>query len=131
MTTRTYSLKDFWVMVVAAVFVAVLAGCAGAGAKSGLYVDDSTITTKVKTAFATDKTVSAMRVHVETNQGIVRLSGNVGSMAEKRRAEEVARSIAGVKSVTNAITVQPEGESATRAPAAREPATPQDATSRD
>lgn len=105
---RTHSLKDLWVLIVATVFVVVLGGCAGAGQKTGTFVDDSTITTKVKTAFATDKTVSAMDVRVETNNGNVRLSGFVDSAEEKRRAEEVARSVAGVKSVTNAITVQSE-----------------------
>ena len=108
MAIRTQSLKDLCVMIVAAMFVAVLAGCAGAGQKTGTFVDDSTITTKVKTAFATDKTVSAMDVRVETNNGNVRLSGFVDSAEEKRRAEEVARSVAGVKSITNAITVQSE-----------------------
>lgn len=108
MANRTHSLKDLWVLIVAAAFVAVVAGCAGAGTKTGEYVDDSAITTKVKTAFATDKTVSAMDVRVETNKGNVRLSGFVDSQAEKQRAEEVARSVAGVKSVTNAITVQSE-----------------------
>lgn len=102
------SWKDLGVIVVAAVFAGVLAGCAGAGAKTGQYVDDSTITTKVKTSFATDKTVSAMDVRVETSNGNVRLSGFVDSAAEKQRAEELARSVAGVKSVTNAITVQSE-----------------------
>jgi osmotically-inducible protein OsmY len=53
-----------------------------------------------------------MKVGVDTNNGNVRLSGFVDSDTEKRRAEEVARSVAGVKSVTNAITVQ--RESATR-----------------
>jgi hyperosmotically inducible protein len=103
---QVHSLKDFFSMVVAAVFVTVLAGCAGAGTKTGTFVDDATITSKVKTAFATDKTVSAMKVSVDTNNGNVRLSGFVDSDVEKRRAEEVARSVAGVKSVTNAITVQ-------------------------
>lgn len=116
MATRThmaaYSLKGFFAMLVAAMFVAVLTGCAGAGTKTGAFVDDSAITTKVKTAFATDKTVSAMDIKVDTNNGNVRLSGFADSAAEKSRAEELARSVAGVKSVTNAITVQ--GEAARR-----------------
>jgi len=78
----------------------------------GQFVDDATITSKVKTAFATDKTVSAMDVKVDTNNGNVRLSGFVDSEAEKRKAEEIARSVSGVRSVTNALTVQ--GEAARR-----------------
>jgi hyperosmotically inducible protein len=103
---QIHSVKNFLLVVIAAVFVAVLAGCAGAGEKTGQFVDDATITSKVKTAFATDKTVSAMQVNVDTNGGNVRLSGFVDSEAEKRRAEEIARSVSGVRSVTNALTVQ-------------------------
>jgi hypothetical protein len=110
--TATYvqmrSFKNLFAAVIAAVFVAVLGGCAGAGTKTGTFVDDATITSKVKTAFATDKTVSAMQVSVDTNNGNVRLSGFVDSDTEKRRAEEIARSVNGVKSVTNALTVQRE-----------------------
>lgn len=108
MVSRTHSLKDLCVTIVAAVFAVVLAGCAGTGTRTGAFVDDAAITTKVKTSFATDKTVSAMDVRVETNNGNVRLSGFVDSPNEKQRAEELARSVAGVKSVTNAITVQSE-----------------------
>lgn len=88
------------------ILAVALGACAGAGTKTGQYVDDSTITTKVKTAFATDKTVSAMDVHVETVKGNVRLSGFVKSPEEKRRAEELARSVAGVTGVTNTLTVK-------------------------
>lgn len=102
------SLSSVFSIVISAVFVAVLAGCAGAGEKTGQYVDDATITSKVKTAFATDKTVSAMEVSVDTNNGNVRLSGFVDSEAEKRRAEEIARSVSGVRTVTNALVVQSE-----------------------
>lgn len=104
-----YSLKDLGVMLMAAVFAVVLAGCAGAGTKTGEFVDDSTITTKVKSAFATDKTVSAIKVHVDTEKGNVRLSGTVKSDTEKQRASEIARSVAGVKSVSNNLVVKSEG----------------------
>ncbi len=109
MATKTHMLehlKGHCAMLVAAMFVAVLTGCAGAGMKTGEFVDDSAITTKVKTAYATDKTVSAMKVHVETVKGDVRLSGFVKSQTEKRQAEELARSVAGVRSVTNALVVR-------------------------
>jgi hyperosmotically inducible protein len=104
-----YSLKDLGVMLMAAVFAVVLAGCAGAGTKTGEFVDDSTITTKVKSAFATDKTVSAIKVHVDTEKGNVKLSGTVKSDTEKQRASEIARSVAGVKSVSNNLVVKSEG----------------------
>lgn len=104
MATRI--LKEFFTLFVAAVFVAVLTGCAGAGTKTGQFVDDSAITTKVKAEFAKDKTVSATNVHVETSKGGVRLSGFVKSDTEKRRAEELARSVSGVTSVSSALVIR-------------------------
>jgi osmotically-inducible protein OsmY len=83
----------------------VLGGCAGTGEKVGVTVDDAAITTKVKSAFATDKDVSTMAVHVKTTNGRVQLSGQVKSFDEKRKAEEVARRVAGVQSVENDLTV--------------------------
>jgi len=83
----------------------VLGGCAGTGEKVGTAVDDSTITTKVKSEFATNKDVSAMAVHVKTTNGVVQLSGEVKSYDEKRKAEEVARRVSGVRSVENDLTV--------------------------
>jgi hyperosmotically inducible periplasmic protein len=71
----------------------------------GEYVDDATITTKVKAKFAEDKAVSAMAIKVTTFEGLVTLSGAAKSMDEKTRAEALARSVAGVKGVKNAIIV--------------------------
>jgi hyperosmotically inducible protein len=70
------------------------------------YVDDATVTSKVKAKFAEDKTVSALAIKVETFEGLVTLSGAAKSQQEKVRAEELARSVAGVKSVKNAIIVR-------------------------
>jgi hyperosmotically inducible protein len=84
------------------------AGCAVARDQStvGEYVDDSTITTKVKAKFADDATVSAMAISVETLQGVVQLSGFAKSQAEKDRAAQLARDTKGVKSVKNDIVVR-------------------------
>ena len=83
-------------------------GCAVTRGQStaGEYVDDATITTKVKAKFAEDPTVSAMAIKVETLQGVVQLSGFAKSQAEKDRAAQIARSTEGVKSVKNDIVVQ-------------------------
>ncbi|HXV10427.1 MAG TPA: BON domain-containing protein [Burkholderiales bacterium] len=96
-----------WVALLAAILLAAaLAGCAGAGVKSGQYIDDSAITTKVKAQLAGDETVSALDVHVETVEGAVRLSGFVSNPDEKRRAEQLAWSVDGVQFVQNALVVQ-------------------------
>ena len=85
-------------------------GCASTSTResTGEYVDDSTITTKLKTAFATDPTVSAFAVHVKTYKGVVQLSGFVNTQQEKDKAEEIARGVNGVKSVTNSLIVKPK-----------------------
>ena len=73
----------------------------------GTALSDTAITTKVKAAFAGDKTVSATTIHVTTKKGEVQLSGAAKSAAEKQRAEDIARTTDGVRNVRNAITVKP------------------------
>lgn len=92
----------------AAALLAVLAGCAGAGVKTGQYVDDSTITTKVKTALLQAPNLKSSDIGVRTEKGEVQLSGFATNETDRRRAETIARDVAGVKSVTNSIQVKPE-----------------------
>ena len=68
---------------------------------AGEVIDDSWITTKIKAAYAEDKTVSMLGIGVDTNKGIVQLSGFANNPAEVHRAVELARGIKGVKSVKN------------------------------
>ncbi len=75
-------------------------------ASLGETVDDSWITTKVKTAFVDDKAVSALNIQVETFKGNVQLSGFANSGDERRRAEELASAVKGVKSVKNDIRLK-------------------------
>jgi osmotically-inducible protein OsmY len=100
------SRRGIGALLVAILFTAALAGCAGAGVKTGQYVDDTAITTKVKSELATDETVSALDVHVQTVKGTVRLSGVVKNPDQKRRAEQLAWSVEGVHSVDNGLVVQ-------------------------
>ena len=73
----------------------------------GSYVDDATLTTRVKAKFAEDKTVSAMAINVETLNGTVQLSGFAKSQAEKSRAAEIARNTKGVRDVRDDVIVRP------------------------
>lgn len=86
----------------------VSTGCSVTSGQSsvGQFVDDSTITTRVKTRFAEDERVSAMRISVETLKGNVQLSGFATSQAEKDRAATIARVVPDVKAVTNNIVVR-------------------------
>lgn len=89
--------------------VALLLGAACSrddGRTAGRTVDDAAITAKVKTAFAQDPGVKALEVKVDTFSGTVQLSGWVGTAQEKARAEEIAKTIAGVKSVENKIVLK-------------------------
>jgi osmotically-inducible protein OsmY len=80
----------------------MLGGCrAITGETLGEHIDDSTITTSVKTKLAADKGSSLTRIQVDTDRGVVQLSGVVDSAAEKARAEQIARGVGGVKSVRN------------------------------
>ncbi len=60
---------------------------------------DAWITTKVKSEFGTTKGVGATDISVSTSDGVVTLTGNVATAAEKKRAERVAMKVKGVKSV--------------------------------
>ena len=93
---------------VSAVALVALPGCSVLRHQEtvGQYTDDASITAKVKSKFAEDKAVSAMAIKVETFEGLVTLSGAAKSQDEKSKAESLARSVAGVKSVNNAIIVR-------------------------
>jgi hyperosmotically inducible periplasmic protein len=67
-------------------------------------VGDAVITTKIKTEFAKDKDVSAMKIKVDTDdKGMVTLSGNAKSKMEADKAGRIARDTKGVTSVKNEI----------------------------
>ena len=72
----------------------------------GSYVDDATLTARVKARFAKDPTVSALAINVETLKGVVQLSGFAKSEAEKDAAAKLARETSGVASVRNDILVR-------------------------
>jgi hyperosmotically inducible protein len=92
----------------AALMVVQVTGCAVARDQQtvGSYIDDTTITTRVKARFAEDPAVSAMSLNVETLKGTVQLSGFAKSDAERNAAGRLAANTPGVKSVKNDIVVR-------------------------
>ncbi len=88
--------------------IAVLAGCAATRTQesTGEYVDDSTITAKVKAAIFDDPALKVFQISVETFKGAVQLSGFVNSPQVVSRAGEVASRVSGVKSVKNNLLVK-------------------------
>nr|WP_310616060.1 BON domain-containing protein [Pantoea cypripedii] len=93
----------------AAVIVGVsLAGCAGSSTKesTGGYIDDTVVTTKVKSALFSDKEVKSAEIGVVTFKGRVQLSGFVSSQAIANRAVEITRNVTGVRVVENDMQVK-------------------------
>jgi|SRR5687767_10267874 osmotically-inducible protein OsmY len=71
----------------------------GIAGSAGEFVDDSVITTKVKSSFVADSAVSALDISVETSQGVVNLTGIVNNEQERQRAIQIAQETNGVKQV--------------------------------
>ena len=78
-------------------------------------IDDAAITTEVKSKLAADGNTSALKIGVETTDGVVNLSGTVPTDMEKKKAEEIARNVDGVTNVVNKISVDPDSMGATNA----------------
>jgi hyperosmotically inducible protein len=75
----------------------------------GVDIDDTVVTTKVKSALVDDSIVKGFDIKVETRKGVVQLSGFVDNRTQIDRAVSVARGVEGVKSVDNAMTLK-EGQ---------------------
>ena len=100
---------NYRIFAIAAAFAfLLLAGCAGSeGTRStGTYIDDKTISTKVEAQLAQDSITQAIQVEVETYNGVVQLSGFVDSAQKIERAEEIARSVHGVRDVENDLQLR-------------------------
>jgi osmotically-inducible protein OsmY len=96
--------------------ILALAGCtavvAGSGGNSSsersasVVASDATITSKITGKFAADDIVSVFEIGVRTYKGTVTLSGRVGSIVARNRAESIARDTKGVTAVNNQIVLE-------------------------
>jgi hyperosmotically inducible protein len=68
---------------------------------------DSAITAKIKSKYLVEKNFRSLKVSVETKDGIVVLSGFVDNEATKKRAQQIAATVKGVKTVKNSLVVKP------------------------
>ncbi len=107
MKTKFWSLGLAVCLTTAAVAVLGV-GCAGNQYEqsTGEYIDDKGTTSRVKTALGEDPQYKYEEVQVTTFKGTVQLSGFVSNRAQKGKAEDIAKSIPGVKEVVNNITVK-------------------------
>lgn len=81
-----------------------------AAESAGDFVADAALTTRVKTQLTTESALSPFEVSVESSRGVVTLSGDVSSDAERRLAERVASDVEGVHAVHNALRLDAEAD---------------------
>ena len=95
----------------AMISIAAFAGTIGCASttkseSTGQYVDDTTITAKVKAAIFEQPTLKSAEINVETFKGVVQLSGFVSSQENVNTAMATARTVGGVSSVKNDMRVK-------------------------
>lgn len=102
-------IRNTLIATMTAAVLLTTAGCAVTRGQEtvGAYVDDTGITTVVKSRFIENKQVDASAISVETLNGTVMLSGFAKSNLERNTAETIARGVNGVRMVKNEIAVRP------------------------
>jgi len=99
-------IRGFKLLTVTLALLFFMSGCqALTGQTMGENIDDSYITGAVKTQLASDKLVSLTRVEVETNNGIVYLTGQVQTAEQRSHIGSLASQVKGVKRVVNNLQV--------------------------
>ena len=99
-------LQTFKILTVTLAVLFLLNGCqAMTGETAGQNLDDGVLTTSVKSSLASDRLVTLTRVGVETDNGIVHLTGEVETADQKARIGSIASQVKGVKRVVNNLQV--------------------------
>lgn len=101
-------LNRFTKLLATLAVAASLVACEAISGKetAGQYVDDATITARVKSALAADPVVKAREVSVETFKSEVQLSGFVRTPDEAAKAAQIAARVPGVRAVRNNLAVR-------------------------
>jgi BON domain len=102
---KSYIVIRFLVVLM---MIAAFVACASTPKQesTGEYIDDSVITTKIKTQLASDDFLKSFQISVESRKGIVQLSGFVDSQKAVDKAGQIAGGVEGVKSVRNDLIVK-------------------------
>ena len=98
----------FSLMLVSPIF-SVRTSISMAAESVGEYVDDATVTASVKTKLTAEKAANFTRIHVETTNNVVILTGDVDSKDQKEQAEKIAKQVKGVKRVDNKLQIKGRG----------------------
>ncbi|MEZ5499080.1 MAG: BON domain-containing protein [Steroidobacteraceae bacterium] len=102
-------MKTILATIALALFLGVtVAGCNVVRGQetAGEYVDDVTITTKVKAELLDSNKVEGLDVNVDVNKGRVTLSGWADTTDERSKAAQLAASVEGVTAVDNQIKIK-------------------------
>jgi osmotically-inducible protein OsmY len=88
--------------------IATFAACSATRTheSTGEYVDDSVITTKVKSLLGADDFLKSFQISVETYKGVVQLTGFVNSQKAVNRAVEITNTVKGIKAIKNDLIVK-------------------------
>lgn len=95
-------------LIVGLALVAFVPACSSTRKQesAGEYIDNSALTSKVKTAIFNDPELKTLQISVESFKGVVQLSGFVDSAQMVAKAGKVAASVEGVESVRNSLVVK-------------------------
>ena len=113
----------FKTLAVAVALIAAASGCrAMTGRTAGQTLDNKTTAATVKAKLVGDRVHNLGWINVDANEGVVYLSGNAETAADKTRATELAQQVKGVKRVVNNIVVNAPKSDKAAAPASTRPA---------
>lgn len=99
--------KTFAALAIAGITLcaAPLVGSCSTTQPVGSQLEDAEITSKIKAKYVGDADVKALDISVETEEGIVYLTGRVESELQKSEAERIARETDDVRDVVNHLEV--------------------------
>lgn len=100
--------ENFFKIMLCILLLASFVSCAGSYKQesTGQYIDDSTITAKVKASIFEEESLKSLQITVVTFKGVVQLSGFVDSAKNADKAGQIASNVGGVKSVRNDLVVK-------------------------
>jgi len=113
MKTRPSSL--YLTVALTSVLAAIAVGCSDRADTTGMpppsttigtEIDDSVVTSSVKSALLADPEIKSFDLKVETRKGEVLLSGFVDNLVQLERASATARAVSGVKSIQNNVSLK-------------------------
>ena len=99
---------QFFILLIVIAVIAVWTSIRTKGS-AGEYVDDSVISTRVKSPLAADDFLKSFQINAKTYQGTIQLSGYVNSHKAVDKTAEIVKSVKGVNSIKNNLIVK-QGE---------------------